>query len=268
MLDIEFAALSDCGQTRDHNEDYLGWIEPARSGADQGRGWLFALADGVGGQADGEIAARTAVEFLLEGFQKTGKAEPIRTILSRLVQAANTKVFEAGLAAKPGGVAMATTIVVCALRFDRVTVAHVGDSRCYLIRGRRATALTRDHTFVGEHARLGLLTNRAAGARHILTRSLGTNMFVAVETSEHILLSGDVLLLCSDGLHGAVSQDDITDAVCRNADLNAAARELIAAANKRDGNDNMSVQLIRIKSVESIGMYRGRPYKLVTPGTA
>jgi protein phosphatase len=264
MLDIEFAALSDSGPTRDHNEDYLGWVEPEQSGDEQRDGWLFALADGVGGQANGEIASRTAVEALIEGFRKTGNAEPIRTMLARLVQVANTKVLEAGLAAKPSGVAMATTIVVCALRFDRVAVAHVGDSRCYLIRGGRATALTRDHTFAGGYARLGPLTNQAAKgeARHVLTRSLGNDMFVGVETSEHILLKGDVLVLCSDGLHVAVLPNDIVETMCRNGDLNAAAHELIAAANERDGSDNVSVQLIRIKSVERVGMYRGRPYKL------
>ena len=87
-------------------------------------------------------------------------------------------------------------------------------------------------------------------------------MFVGVETSDHLVLTGDVLLLCSDGLHGAVPAAEIADIVTRNTDLNAAARELIDAANQRDGSDNVSVQLIRIRSVERVGMYRGRPYKL------
>ncbi|MGA2195648.1 MAG: protein phosphatase 2C domain-containing protein, partial [Bryobacteraceae bacterium] len=181
------------------------------------------------------------------------------------VQAANEKVFETGLAGKSRGAAMATTLVACALRFDRVVVSHVGDSRCYSIRHGQATALTRDHTVVGEQARLGLISAREAAeaeTRHILTRSLGSGMFVGVETSDHLVLSGDVLLLCSDGLHGAVPAADMADIVTRNTDLNAAARELIDAANERDGNDNVSVQLIRIKSVERVGMYRGRPYKL------
>jgi protein phosphatase len=87
-------------------------------------------------------------------------------------------------------------------------------------------------------------------------------MFVGVETRDHLLLSGDVLLLCSDGLHGAVKAAEMADIVTRNADLDAAARELIDAANERDGSDNVSVQLVRIRSVERIGMYRGQPYKL------
>jgi protein phosphatase len=182
-----------------------------------------------------------------------------------LVQTANEKVFEAGLAGKPRGAAMATTLVACALRFDRAVISHVGDSRCYSIRGGRATALTRDHTVVGQQARLGLISDREAAeseTRHVLTRSLGAGMFVGADTCEHIVLGGDVLLLCSDGLHGAISATEMAQIVTRNTDLNIAARQLIDAANDSDGGDNVSVQLIRIRGVERIGMYRGRPYKL------
>jgi serine/threonine protein phosphatase PrpC len=264
MLDVEFAQASDCGRIRGHNEDYLGYVGPEVP--EQAHGWLFALADGVGGQQKGEVASRTAVETLLAEFRTAGHGEPLRSLLPRLVQVANEKVFESGLRGKSGGgLAMATTLVACALRFDRVVVSHVGDSRCYSIRHGRATALTRDHTVVSERMRLGLISSKEAsesGKRHVLTRSLGNAMFVGVETGDHLVLGGDVLLLCSDGLHGAVTAAEMADIVTRNTDLNAAARELIDAANERDGSDNVSVQLIRIRSVERVGMYRGRPYKL------
>ena len=265
MLDLEFAQASDCGRVRGHNEDYLGCVLPEAPEQEQRHGWLFALADGVGGQEKGEVASRTAVETLLAGFRRAARGEQLRSLLPRLVQAANEKVFETGLAARPGGAAMSTTLVACALQFDRVVVSHVGDSRCYSIRHGHATALTRDHTMVGEQVRLGLISAREAAeaeTRHVLTRSLGNGMFVGVETSDHLLLNGDVLLLCSDGLHGAIPADEMADIVTRNADLKAAARELIDAANERDGSDNVSLQLIRIRSVERVGMYRGRPYKL------
>jgi serine/threonine protein phosphatase PrpC len=265
MLDLEFAQASDCGRIRDHNEDYLGYVLPEAPEQEHSRGWLFALADGVGGQEKGEIASRTAVETLLAGFRRAARGEQLRSLLPRLVQAANEKVFETGLTCRPGGAAIATTLVACALRFDRVVVSHVGDSRCYSIRHGHATALTRDHTRVGEHARFGLISARDAAAaenRHVLTRSLGNGMFVGVDTSDHQVLSGDVLLLCSDGLYGAIPAPEMAHIVTRNTDLNAAARELIAAANENDGSDNVSVQLIRLRSVERVGMYRGRPYKL------
>lgn len=264
-MELEYAHATDCGRVRDHNEDYIGCALPEVPEREQTHGWLFALADGVGGQEKGEVASRTAVETLLAEFRRVGRDQPLRSLLPRLVQSANEKVFEAGLAGKPRTAPMATTLVACALRFDRAVISHVGDSRCYSIRGGRATSLTRDHTVVSEQARLGLISDREAAAadtRHVLTRSLGNAMFVGADTVEHIVLAGDVLLLCSDGLHGAIRGAQIAEIVSGNSDLNVAAGQLIDAANESDGGDNVSVQLIRVVSVERIGMYRGRPYKL------
>ena len=259
LLDVEYAQLSDRGRVREHNEDYLGFVIPATPEEARTRGWLFALADGVGGQEQGQVASKTAVEKLLAGFREAPKHEAHSGVLSRLVQAANTHVYETGRSASPGGVAMATTIVACALRFDRVAVAHVGDSRCYLIRRGHAKPLTRDHTVASEQQRLGVAS---ATNRHLLSRSLGSDLFVAVDTSENLILAGDVLLLCSDGLYGSVTASDMAQVISQHADLQAAARELVAIANQRDGSDNISLQLIRVRGVERVGMYRGRPYKL------
>ncbi len=160
---------------------------------------------------------------------------------------------------------MATTIVTCALRYDRAAIAHVGDSRCYLIRRGQATLLTRDHTVVNDQVRLGILSAKEAAEserRHLLSRSLGNDLFVAVETSDHQIYPGDVFLLCSDGLHGSVMAREVADIVNQNGDLTTAAEQLAALANERDGSDNISIQLIRVRDVERVGMYRGRPYKL------
>jgi protein phosphatase len=265
MLEIEFAQLSDPGLVRGHNEDFLGHVAPDTPERARSHGWLFALADGVGGQDLGEVASRTAVETMLAGFTKAAPAEPHPAVLSRLVQAANTQVYETGRSAGPGGVRMATTVVACALRFDRATVAHVGDSRCYLIRRGSASALTRDHTVVNDQVRIGVMSAKEAAQsekRHVLSRSVGNDLFVNVDTSEHQVLPGDVLLLCSDGLHGALPEAELASIVTRHPDLAAATQCLVELANERDGSDNVTVQLIRIRSVERIGMYRGRPYKL------
>jgi protein phosphatase len=265
MLEVEFAQVSDCGKVRDHNEDYVGCVAPANTGEVRTRGWLFALADGVGGTEAGEVASRGAVETILSGFRRAPAGEPHAALLRRLVQAANEHVYSTGRAAGPGGVSMATTLVACALRFDRAVVAHVGDSRCYLLRGHDATLLTRDHTVVNEQVRLGLLTAREAaesGTRNVLTRSLGIDLIANVDISEDQVLAGDVLLLCSDGLHGSVEGAEMSATVRRSSDLEWAANTLVALANERDGGDNISIQLIRVKSVERVGMYRGRPYKL------
>lgn len=266
MLDLEFAQLSDCGRVRAHNEDFLGSVAPAGGSEARGAGWLFVLADGVGGQEKGEVASRLAVETLLAGFRAAAEDEPYTTLLPRLVQQANAKVFEAGATS---GSSMATTVVACALRHDRAVVSHAGDSRCYRIRCGQAEALTRDHTVAGEHIRLGLISAgdyAGAGTRHVLTRSLGAQMFVNVETREHQLLPGDLLLLSSDGLHGPLDAGEIAREVAASLtardSLEDATRGLIDLANRKDGSDNASVQLIRIRAVERVGMYRGRPYKL------
>jgi PPM family protein phosphatase len=265
MLDLEFAQLSDTGRVREHNEDYVGHVVPATPTHARTHGWLFALADGVGGQEKGEVASRTAVESVLADFRASVGGKSHSSLLPRLVKAANTRVFEAGMAARPGGATIATTLVACALRFDRAVVAHVGDSRCYLVRRGDATVLTRDHTFANEQARLGLLTRKEAAeapTRHVLSRSLGNELFVAVETDEIQVLVGDVLMLCSDGLHGAVTEPEIANVIAHSSDLEAAARRLVTIANYQDGTDNISLQLIRVRDVERVGLYRGRPYKL------
>jgi serine/threonine protein phosphatase PrpC len=265
MLEIDFAQLSDPGMVRDHNEDYLGQFTPTSPAQERSHGWLFAVADGVGGQDFGEVASRLAVEGMIAGFRSASAGEAHVPLLQRLVQSANVKVYETGLAASPGGSPMATTIVACALRYDRVVVAHVGDSRCYLLRHGNATALTRDHSVVAEQVRMGLMTAREAGeaeTRHLLTRCLGNTLFAGVDTSDHQVIPGDTLLLCSDGLHGSVGLRDLEDIVLPGGDLEAAAAKLVALAKDRDGSDNITVQLVRVRGVERMGMYRGRPYKL------
>ena len=260
MLEIDFAELSDVGRVRLENEDYLGHVAPDTSEQARGHGWLFVVADGVGGQEKGEVASRTAVETVLEGFREAPRGQPLSGLLQNLVRRANTRVLDAGMNS-----GMATTLVACALRHDRAVIAHVGDSRCYLIRQRAATVLTRDHTIASEHERLGLLSSEdmaEAETRHILSRSLGTELFVNVEVSDHQVLPGDVLLLCSDGLHGALSAEEIARVIGETADVERATRGLVALANEKDGSDNVTAQVVRVQNVERVGMYRGRPYKL------
>jgi PPM family protein phosphatase len=243
MLEIEFAQLSDPGRVRDQNEDFIGY-----AGLDDEHGWLFALADGLGGHDHGEVASRLAVEGVLEGFRKAARNESLNALLPRLVQSANSKIFETALRVTPGGSNMATTMVACALRHDRAIVSHAGDSRCYLVRQGYAAAITRDHTFPNE--------------RHVLSRALGNHMFLSVDTSENQIFADDVLLLCSDGLHNSVSGEDIGRIAGHGAPLDSVAGALVKLAKERDGSDNISVQLIRVRTVERVGMYRGRRYKL------
>jgi PPM family protein phosphatase len=265
MLDLDYFELTDVGVVRDHNEDFIGHFLPSTPDEGHTHGWLFVVADGVGGHDRGEVASQTAVESVIAGFKSAPRGEALTASLPRIVQKANLQVYEVGRAGSPGGVNMATTIVACALRYDRAVIAHVGDSRCYLIRHGIAQQLTRDHTVVADQVRLGILTPQEAAEsekRHLLSRSLGSDLFVNVEIDDHQVHVDDVLLLCSDGLYGSVRPDDLANIVTFNPNPVVAAAKLVELAKERDGGDNISVQLIRVRDVERMGMYRGRPYKL------
>jgi serine/threonine protein phosphatase PrpC len=280
MLDVEFAELSDRGRTREHNEDALGHVAPTLP--TQSHGWLFAIADGLGGQDSGEVASQIAIDTVVAGFRKIPKGVMHVSLLPRLVQEANLAVYDAGqlalrqasadgLGAGEGGGSgdgsrMGTTLVACALRFDSAVISHVGDSRCYLFREGVGVQLTRDHTMAAEQFRLGLLSQVEASTgdnRHILTRSLGAELFVAADTVTVNIIPGDLLLLCSDGLHGYVTDERMQRLVNSTSDLETVTIRLVEEANEAGGYDNVSVQLIRVRSVERMGLYRGRPYRLL-----
>jgi protein phosphatase len=159
---------------------------------------------------------------------------------------------------------MATTVVACALRHDQAIVSHVGDSRCYLVRNGRAKQITHDHTWVNEQRKLGLISAgeiAESDAQHVLIRSLGPEMFVSADTTALTLQPGDLLVLCTDGLHDEMSNSMIAEIVSQQKNIDEIARELVARAVEIDGNDNTTAQVIRVRSVEQVGMYRGRPYR-------
>jgi protein phosphatase len=160
---------------------------------------------------------------------------------------------------------MATTQVACALRYDQAVVSHVGDSRCYLIRGGTARQITQDHTMVNEQRKMGLITASemaTSESRHVLIRSLGPEMFVSPDTAAIALQAGDVLVLCTDGLHDEMPEAMIAQIVSQKRHIDEIASELVTRAVEIDGNDNTTAQVIRVKSVEQVGMYRGRTYRL------
>lgn len=187
------------------------------------------------------------------------------SLLPRLVQHANAAVHDRTLAPEFRGKKMATTVVACALRHDQAVVSHVGDSRCYLVRKGVAKQITQDHTWVNEQKKMGLISEKEiaqSDARHVLIRSLGPEMFVSPDTTAVTVQPGDVLVLCSDGLHDEMPETTIASIVSQNKSIEEIARELVARAVEIDGNDNTTAQVIRVRSVEQVGMYRGRPYRL------
>jgi protein phosphatase len=265
MLDLQFGQASDFGKVRTNNEDAMGSFIPASRHQARTHGYLFAVADGVGGLDLGEVASATAISVLTEEFARAQAGAMLISLLPRLIQQANAAVHDCTLAPEHRGMKMATTLVACALRYDQAIISHVGDSRCYLVRGGKARQITQDHTWINEQRRMGLISAgemAESESRHVLIRSLGPEMFVAPDTTALTLQPGDVLVLSTDGLHDEMSDVAIAAIASQNKNVDEIARELVTRAVEIDGNDNVSAQVIRVRSVEQVGMYRGRPYRL------
>jgi serine/threonine protein phosphatase PrpC len=257
MLDVSFGHATDPGRVRPHNEDACGAVPPDATREAPSRGWLFAVADGVGGLDHGEVASAKAIEVITAEFSNSTGAESLATLLPSLIQSANSAVHEEGNRAERCGQNMATTVVACAVRNDQAVISHVGDSRCYHVRDGQATQLTQDHTWVAEQHKLGFLTAAEADRseqRHVLTRCLGPEITVAVDTTGVSLQHNDRLVLCTDGLYSGMYPEDIARIASQSKDASSIANELVAYAVEVDGSDNATAQVIVIHATEPARM--------------
>jgi len=264
MLDVVFGQASNPGKVRDNNEDAMGVFVPISRQQARALGWMFVVADGVGGMDMGEVASAKAVEVMQEGFAQAQEGTSLASLLPRLIQHANAAVHDETLTQERRGKHMATTIVSCALRYDQAYIANVGDSRCYLVRDRQATILTRDHTWIAEQRKLGIVSAEEAAlseSRHILTRSLGPELFVSADTNTISLRPHDILVLCTDGLYGQLDNREIVNLVTQDKDVEDIARELVSYSVEKDGTDNTTAQVISVRAIEAMAMYRGRLYR-------
>jgi serine/threonine protein phosphatase PrpC len=265
MLDVIFGQASDRGKLRLNNEDAMGSFIPKSRQEARSHGWMFVVADGVGGLDLGDIASAKTVSVIESGFAQAPPGTSLVSLLQRLIQHANAAVRDEALQSERRGKRMATTVVSCALRYDQAIISHVGDSRCYHIRNGKASAVTRDHTLVNEQLRHGLISEAEAASseiRHILSRSVGSEQFITADTKTLSLKEGDILVLCSDGLHGSMYDEDIARIALQKKDVQAIAEELVGYAVEVDGSDNATAQVISIRSVEPMAMYRGRTYRI------
>lgn len=255
MLKIDPVALTDVGRKRDHNEDYLGdmLIRSGRSFGEEKlkeKGYLFAVADGMGGHASGEVASELAITTLFNEYYNGPNNGSIPNELARAVQLANFQVHHAGTAGGRGQ--MGTTLTLALIKENQVLVGNVGDSRTYLIRQGVPLRLTRDHSLVQEQIEMGALTPEQAKhslIKNVITRAIGNREEVEADFFDQEVQAGDILLLCSDGLHGLVEEPEMGAIVASTPDLKEAAQHLINLANERGGPDNISVVLIRILEV-------------------
>ncbi len=225
-----YAARTDTGKKRRRNEDAYVLAPP-----------LFAVADGMGGAQAGEVASKLAAAAL-EDTDPGRIAGPER--VASLIQEANRRVHERS-SVDPATSGMGTTMTVALVEDGGVVIGHVGDSRAYLVRDRQIEQITEDHSLVNELLKTGRLSPEEAEThpqRSVITRAVGTDPDVDVDSFVVDTRDGDVFLICSDGLTDMVADDEILDVVEHNlGNLDRAAKQLISAANRGGGEDNITV---------------------------
>src|ERR1017187_3931756 len=247
-MKVKCHQISSAGTVRDHNEDFLLFWEPEEFELVQKLGSIALLADGVGGESNGDVASRLAAETALAAFKESNPEATPTDAARQMFDAAAAKVFQAA----QGKSRMATTLLASIYRHDKVTIAHVGDSRAYLIRGGKIKRMTTDHSYTSLQVKLGLLLERNAMTspnRSTLTRSIGYEPMCHYDISTEDLLKGDIILQCSDGLYGFILDEEILEAAVKYHPGEACKR-LIALAEKRQVSDNVSVQIVQVWDVD------------------
>jgi protein phosphatase len=250
-MKIRYAAKTDVGMKRTHNEDYFSLIEDEQ---------LFLVADGMGGHASGEVASKMAAETISEFYQRTKDEEAtwpfkmdrsLSYIENRLVcsiKLANLRIFETSCRdIRYKG--MGTTIVGVLVCGDKAYVGHVGDSRCYRLRDGVIEQLTRDHSLLEDYkeAKPDMTEEEERNFPHknVITRALGMRETVQVDVRAHQIQDGDIYVLCSDGLSGMVIDNQIHQIVDKAASLERAVAELTDSANRNGGTDNITTLLLQ-----------------------
>ena len=246
-LFVRVASLSDTGRVRNANEDAYEVIDPADPGVRARRGMLVVVADGMGGALGGATASRLTVEAVASAYYADDAPEAIPEALVHAVELANRAVYDAAQA-NPDLSGMGSTCTVAVVCGGQAWIAHVGDSRAYLVQGGEIRRLTSDHTHVGELVRRGVLTTEMAAkhpSRGVLVRCVGTRPQVKVDVSEAPvpLADQDRLVLCSDGLTGMASDAEILAKV-QDVRPDTAVASLVDLANGRGGSDNITVHVV------------------------
>ena len=250
---IDIAELTDTGRVREHNEDAIG------SNPDIG---LMVLADGMGGYNAGEVASGIAVQIVTDLASEAAEREQLndidthsglmrQSIILRDAVYRSNKIIYQTAQSQTHCEGMGTTIVACMFYDDKVSIAHVGDSRAYRLRGGQLEQMTLDHSLLQELVDRGFYSHEEAQRstnRNYVTRALGVEPTVEVEVHEYDVLPDDIYLLCSDGLPDMVEDDDIHLTISTfNASLDVVGQQLIDLANNHGGRDNVSVMLAQVK---------------------
>jgi serine/threonine protein phosphatase PrpC len=247
---IRSGGMSDVGRVRSNNEDCYRLVPEIG---------LFVLSDGMGGEAHGEIASALAVETVVKHCLENEKNPAAALVgesqlawtphtkrLASAIHLANKNIFDSA-EAHPEQSGMGATLTAAWIDENHLSIAHVGDSRAYILRTGALQQLTSDHSLVAEQVRRGMLTSEQAEEselQSVLLRALGANPEIEVDAEDHTLFPGDVLLLCSDGLTRMLMEPEIAGALQSEPDPSKAAEKLVALANERGGGDNITVVVV------------------------
>jgi len=245
--DIASFGCTGVGNVRQDNQDAMRFCREDDLTAAHGH--LYGIADGMGGYAHGAVASSLALELFFETFYKSnGIAMPQK--LRTAVQNANVGVYQA--AQRIGAGKMGSTLTAVNFSGDRLSIAHVGDSRAYLVRDGRASCLTKDHTRIGEMVRLGLLPAEKLRGHHqrsVLSRCLGVDLFVTPDVEQATVRSSDVIILCTDGVWSVIEDHEFAAMASRGSAPEDLARRIFDTALSRESDDNLSVLAIEIRRV-------------------
>jgi serine/threonine protein phosphatase PrpC len=243
LMKLRHSARTDVGKTRDHNEDNFGVGEDAE--AIERLGQLLIVCDGMGGHAAGEVASKIGVETILQTYYDDS-SEDRAAVLEQVFERANAAIYEKGRGS------MGTTGVAALLHHDALHIANVGDSRAYLIRDGTMRQVSRDHSFVSDQVAAGLITAeqaRSSPHRNVITRALGHQAGVTVDMFRLPLQIDDIVVLCSDGLHGLVNDPEIAR-IASDEPPEEAVKQLINLANLRGGHDNITVVIAHVEALD------------------
>lgn len=249
---VEASLRTHQGRVRDHNEDYVTWREPSNQEDESLNGWFYIVADGVGGADAGEVASKYASQRTTEHFLRLSEVDDWTQRLSDAMKAANTDLRQ--LVADRGDHSrMATTMVALAIRDKCAYFANVGDSRGYHWRDGQLQQVTKDQSLVAKLLEEGAITEAEAAVhprKNVILYSLGSDRDPHIDMFQRKLEPGDKLLLCSDGLTRHVSDEELASAIAEQAP-DEATRSLVQLANRRGGEDNISVAVLHYNSSQS-----------------
>lgn len=238
---------TDVGRYRDDNQDAIRLHTPLHDDQLHGHGHLFGIADGLGGYSHGSLASTTALDTFFSTFYSATPGKNPQN-LRFAAQQANTAVMQTSH--KLGSVRMGTTLSAANIVGDKLHIAHIGDSRVYLVRGRQVMCLTNDHTHVGEMVRMKLLSPdkvRQHSNRSVLERCVGMQLFVQPEISQYSLHLDDYVILCTDGVWAVIEDDEFGQIVRAEGEPSRITDSLIGQALERDSDDNVSAITIHVR---------------------